>query len=1011
MHDALAGDVVRQAAKRLEADDIWHTLVDELDHLARQEPAFACHVAEADMARGELGRLVDLVRCEEVAAVLEGLAHRRAVEVDDVDEHAPEEAVPLLAVEQPVLDDWVVGRVEEEVDEVRHDDLRALLHQDLLDVVVRDRMVLREDLADNADFRLPEFFIDRDIVEFLDNLLDRALELEVAAVLEDVLALCHPLVEETLRLTLLELIRHHAILDVLQEIAEDRGLDGGDEHRAREAEGIRLFRQAVHGEDRHLREARVLEGLAQDAHVIRRAAGTAGLEHRDARVVGVVLTRLQRGDELADDDDGRVAHVVVDVAQAEVDGRLVRHLRHDEIVAIVAHDRLDELEVYRGHLRCENRVRLLALRGEVRALDWLDFLIRHGLAARERGHQGTQADAGGAEVRDFIELDHRVDAVVSLENVLDLPRRQRIEAAAERAELDQREVRVLCDELRRMVEARVVTPLVDDLELRRLDRHVVDGVFRDDGQMVALDHLRDAVVDLRVDVIGATDEHDDLLPRLLDALEDLGAVVAHILAVLGELLVGLVDSLDNLLFLQTLMGAEFLVEARGHALLVVDWQERLQEVDVLLAQDVHVAADVLSVRSDNRAVVVVLRRMLVVDHVVGLARVEDLRDALLDEVHDVAVCNLGRVAERVGRHRRHALEVHLRARLAREHDAVAELREEREPERVVLVHVEHARQADRAAHGLLERLVVLEQTLVLVLVDVRRVGVLLLAADAALAAVAREVLAAVRELLHRDQALVAAAAAAVGARRDREMVELIWRQQARLLRAGFFCGLHREDGRTVGAHQARDIGADDVTVQEFLHAAQHGVVVECAALHDDVVAELADILELHDLEERILDDGERDAGRDVGDVSALFLRLLDLRVHEDRAARAEVYGGLRVDGFGRELRRRHVQALGEVLDEGAAAGRARFVERDVADTAVLDEEALHVLAADVEHEGDIRAEFLCRPQVCERLDLAAVSMQGSLDNGLTIARRHRARNLRALRQRRIEALHLLDDRL
>ena len=106
-----------------------------------------------------------------------------------------------------------------------------------------------------------------------------------------------------------------------------------------------------------------------------------------------------------------------------------------------------------------------------------------------------------------------------------------------------------------------------------------------------------------------------------------------------------------------------------------------------------------------------------------------------------------------------------------------------------------------------------------------------------------------------------------------------------------------------------------------------------------------------------------------------------------------------------------MQALGEVLDEGAAAGRARFVERDVADTAVLDEEALHVLAADVEHEGDIRAEFLCRPQVCERLDLAAVSMQGSLDNGLTIARRHRARNLRALRQRRIEALHLLDDRL
>ena len=812
MHDAFAGDVVRQAAERLEADDVGHAFVDELDHLAGQEPAFAGHVAEADVARGELGGLVDLVRREEVAAVLECLAHRRAVEVDDVDEHASEEAVLLLAVEQAVLDDRVVGRVEEEVDEVRHDDLRALLHQDFLDVVVRDRMVLRKDLADDADFRLPEGFIDRDVVEFLDDLLDRALELEVAAVFQYVLAGCHPLVEEALGLALLELVRHHAVLDVLQEIAKDGGLDGGDEHRAREAEGIRLLGQAVHGEDRHLREARVLECLAQDAHVVRRAAGAAGLEHRDARVVGVVLARLERGDELADDDDRRVAHVVVDVAQAEIDGRLVWHLRHDEVIAVVAHDRLDELEVDRGHLRREDRVRLLALGREVRPLDRLDLLIRHGLAARERGHQRAQADARGAEVRDLVELDHRVDAVVRLEDILDLARRQRVEAAAERAELNQCEVRVLSDELRRMVEARVVAPLVDDLELRGFDRHVVDGVLRDDRQMVALDHLRDAVVDLRVDVVRTADEHDDLLARLLHALEDLRAVIAHILTVLRELAVGLVDGRSNLLFLQALMGTELLVESLGHALLVIDRQERLQEVDVLLAQDVHVAADVLGVRGDDRAVVVILRRVLVVDHVVGFARVEYLRDALLDEVHDVAVRELGRIAERVRRHGRHALEVHLGTRLAREHDAVAELREECEPERVVLVHVEHARQADRAARGLLERLVVLEEALVLVLVDVRRVGLLLLPADAALAAVAREVLAAVRELLHRDQALVAAAAAAVGARRDGEVVELIWRQQARLLLAFFLGLLECEDGRTVGAHEARDIGADDVTV-------------------------------------------------------------------------------------------------------------------------------------------------------------------------------------------------------
>lgn len=237
-------------------------------------------------------------------------------------------------------------------------------------------------------------------------------------------------------------------------------------------------------------------------------------------------------------------------------------------------------------------MRLLALGREVRPLDWLDLLIRHGLAAASAAISERRR-MRGAEVRDLVELDHRVDAVVRLEDVLDLARRQCVEAAAERAELDQREVRVLGDELRRMVEARVVAPLVDDLELRGFDRHVVDGVLRDDRQMVALDHLRDAVVDLRVDVVRTADEQDDLLARLLHALEDLRAVIAHILTVLARARGRPRRRPQQSPLLQALMGTELLVESLGHALLVIDRQERLQEVDVLLAQDVHVAADVL----------------------------------------------------------------------------------------------------------------------------------------------------------------------------------------------------------------------------------------------------------------------------------------------------------------------------------------------------------------------------------------------------------------------------------
>ncbi len=213
---------------------------------------------------------------------------------------------------------------------------------------------------------------------------------------------------------------------------------------------------------------------------------------------------------------------------------------------------------------------------------------------------------------------------------------------------------------------------------------------------------------------------------------------------------------------------------------------------------------------------------------------------------------------------------------------------------------------------MLERPVVAEQPLVFIAVDIRRLRLVrFLTADAALAAVAREIFAAVGEFLHRDETFVPAAAAAVRARLDIEMTQFLRREQGGLLIA---C-LEREDGRAVRAHDARDVGADDVAVEELLHAAQHGVIVERAALHDDMIAELAHILELHDLEERVLDDGERDARRNVRDLSALLLRLLDLRIHEDRAARAEIDGGPGLHGERRELRRRHVQPLGEVLDE------------------------------------------------------------------------------------------------
>ena len=86
------------------------------------------------------------------------------------------------------------------------------------------------------------------------------------------------------------------------------------------------------------------------------------------------------------------------------------------------------------------------------------------------------------------------------------------------------------------------------------------------------------------------------------------------------------------------------------------------------------------------------------------------------------------------------------------------------------------------------------------------------------------------------------------------------------------------------AHQAGDVRAGHLALGEQFERAQHGVIEEGAALHDDRIAELAGIAQLDDLVQRVPDHGVAQTGGDVLDGRALLLRLLDRGVHEHGAA-------------------------------------------------------------------------------------------------------------------------------
>ena len=412
--------------------------------------------------------------------------------------------------------------------------------------------------------------------------------------------------------------------------------------------------------------------------------------------------------------------------------------------------------------------------------------------------------------------------------------------------------------------------------------------------------------------------------------------------------------------------------------------KRVQELDVLLTNLVDIERQRRGVTHDDGAVIAVASRRILLA-LPAHARHPDKVDVTVNEVHHVAVAHLGRIAHALGRHGLDARLIGLLARLIGQLHAKAQARKERMPEGVVLVHVECARDTHGAARGLVgaQDLAVKEQ-LVFLFEEVGGLSLLLFVAGALLAAVAGNEAPAAAKVVDGKLAVVGATAAADMLLRHGEVRDVLGRKDGRgAVGAGAIAG---EQGRTVGAHAAGDVGTHGVNASELLKRAQRGIGHKGAALDDHLAADLFGVAQLNDLEQGILDDGIGQAGRDVAHRGAFLLRLLDARVHKDRAATSQVDRGFGMDGGVGERAHVHVHRDGEALDKATATRRAGLVEHDVLDDAVLDAQALHVLAANVQNELDAGQERLGAAQVRDGLDLAGIGLEGLDEQRLTVAR-------------------------
>ena len=287
------------------------------------------------------------------------------------------------------------------------------------------------------------------------------------------------------------------------------------------------------------------------------------------------------------------------------------------------------------------------------------------------------------------------------------------------------------------------------------------------------------------------------------------------------------------------------------------------------------------------------------------------------------------------------------------------------------------------------------------------VAVLLLA-DAALAAVAGDVSAPVREPVDGEAAAVGTAAAAGHGRRIGEGLDLRKREHRGGL-SGHMAVSGNESGAE-GAHDAGDVRPDDFAVRDLLKAPKDRVVVEGAALDDDIASQFGGVGDLDDLIERIFDHGIGESGGNVRDGRAFLLGLLDLGIHEDCAARAQVDRVFREERGFCEVLDRVIQRLREVLNKGAAAGGAGLVEHHVVDGVIADADALHVLTADIEDAVHVGLEEAGGGVVRDGLDLAFVQLEGALNEGLPVTGGTGPCDAHALRHMRVSLFDRADGR-
>ena len=171
--------MVRQAAKWLDTNNVRNAIMNQLHHLAGQEPAFTCLVSFGNNWSGHLCQITDICSGMEVTALGKCFICGLTNPVNRFNSYISKEGFGFLKSKVVYLEILIVEAVGHKVNKIRHHRFGTFCFQKLCKVIISSRKEFDQNLTYNTNTRLL-LITDRNSVKFMNHFPAHFLKLAVA---------------------------------------------------------------------------------------------------------------------------------------------------------------------------------------------------------------------------------------------------------------------------------------------------------------------------------------------------------------------------------------------------------------------------------------------------------------------------------------------------------------------------------------------------------------------------------------------------------------------------------------------------------------------------------------------------------------------------------------------------------------------------------------------------------------------------------------------------------------